>query len=69
MRRRARERQKRENRPISKRLRATILRSFRGLYGEKMLCVRGVPGVPEILGKTNRNFNPTQTGLEIAPPR
>ena len=28
-----------------KRLRATLLRSFRGLHGEKMVCVRGVPGV------------------------
>ena len=36
MRRRAKERQKRgENRLILKRLRATLLRSFRGLHGEK----------------------------------
>ena len=42
MRRQARERQeKREDRPILKRLRATLLQSFRGLHGEKMLCVRG----------------------------
>ena len=32
-----------ENRPILKRLRATLLQSFRGLHGEKMVCVRGVP--------------------------
>ena len=49
--------------PILKRSRTTLLRSFRGLHGEKMLCVRGVPGVTETLGKANSNFNPTQTGL------
>ena len=57
-----------EDRPILKRLRATLLRSFRGLHGEKMVCVRGVPGVTGILGKTNSHFNPTQTGLGTAPP-
>ena len=31
-----------QNRPILKRLRATLLRSFRALHGEKMVCVRGV---------------------------
>ena len=36
---------------------------------QKMVCVRGVPRVTGILGKTNSNFNPTQTGLGIAPPR
>ena len=40
-----------EDRPILKRLRATLLRSFRGLHGEKMVCVRGVPGV---LGPSGR---------------
>ena len=70
MRRRARERQeKREERPILKRLRATFLRSFKGLHGKKMLCVRGVPGVTETLGKTNSYFDPTQTGLATASPR
>ena len=64
MRRRARERQeKRENRLILKRLRATLLRSFRGLHGEKMVCVRGVPRVTGTFGKANSHFNPTQTGL------
>ena len=63
MRRRARERQeKRENRPILKRLRATLLRSFRGLHGKKMVCVRGVPGVTGTLRKANNHFDPTQTG-------
>ena len=63
--RRARERQeKRENRPISNRLRA-----FRGLHGEKMLCVREVPGVTGTLGKANSHFNPTQTELGTALPR
>ena len=68
MRRRARERQeKREDGPILKRLRATLLRSFMGLHGEKMVCVRGVPGVTGTLGKANSHFNPTQAGLETAP--
>ena len=45
MRRRARERlDKREDSSILKRLRATLLQLFRGLNGEKMVCVRGVPG-------------------------
>ena len=48
-----------EDKPILKRLRFTLLRSFRGLHGEKMVCVRGVPGVTEILGKANSHFNPT----------
>ena len=69
MRRRARERQKkREDRLILKRLRATLLRSFRGLHGEKMVCVRGVPGVTGTLRKANSDFNSTQTGLGTAPP-
>ena len=64
MRRRARERQEnREDRPILKRLRAALLRSFRGLQGKKMVCVRGVPGVTGTLGKANSHFDPTQTGL------
>ena len=64
MRRRARERQeKREDRPILKRLRATFLRSFRGLHGEKMVCVRGVCGVTGTLEKANSHFNSNQTGL------
>ena len=45
-----------------KELRATLLRSFRGLHGEKMVCVRGVPGVIRTLGKANSHFDPTQTG-------
>ena len=71
MRRRARERpEKREDkRPIVKRLRAALLQSFRGLHGEKMVCVRGVPGVTGTLGKANSHFGPTQTGLGTAPPR
>ena len=71
MRRRARERQeKREDwRLILNRLRAALLRSFRGLHGEKMVCERGVPGVTGILGKANSHFNPTQTGLGTTPPR
>ena len=62
MRRRARERQeKKEDRPILKRLRDTLLRSFRGLPGKKMVCVRGVPRVTGTLGKANSHFDPTQT--------
>ena len=57
-----------EGRSILKMLRATLLRSFRGLHGKKMVCVRGVPGVSGTLGKTNSNFNSTQTGLGTAPP-
>ena len=37
--------------PILKRLRATLLRSFRGLHGEKMVYVRGVPRVTGTIGK------------------
>ena len=69
MRRRARERQKREDRPNLKTLRATLLRSFWGLHSEKMVCERGVPGVTGTLGKTNSHFNSTQTGLGTTPPR
>ena len=61
MRRHSRERQE-EDRPILKRLRATLLRSFRVPHGEKMVCVRRVPGVTETLGKANSHFDPTQTG-------
>ena len=45
MRRLAKERQeKKENsRHVSKRLRAALLRSFRGQHGEKMICMREVP--------------------------
>ena len=63
MRRQSRERQeKREDRPILKGLRATLLWSFRGLHGEKMVCVRGVPRVTGTLGKAKSHFDPTQTG-------
>ena len=55
-------RKAREDRPVFKRLRATLLRSFRGLHGEKMVCVRGVPGVTGTLGKANSHFDTTQTG-------
>ena len=69
MRRRARERQdKKEHRPILKRLRATLLRLFRGLHGEKMVYLRGVPGVTGTFGKANSHFGPTQTELGAAPP-
>ena len=40
-----RRQEKKENRPILKRLRATLLRWFKGLHGEKIVCVRGVLGV------------------------
>ena len=51
-----------EDRPILKRLRATLLRSFRGLHGEKMVFVRGVPWATGTLGKANSHFDPTQMG-------
>ena len=70
MRRWARERQeKREDRPILKRLHATLLRSIRGLHGEKMVCVREVPRVTGTIRKANSHFDPTQTGLGTTPPR
>ena len=49
-------------RPILKRLRATLLRSFRGLHREKMACVRGVPEVTGTFRKANSHFDPIQTG-------
>ena len=70
MRRRARERkEKREDRPILKMLRATLHGCSGGLHGKKMVCVGGVPGVTGTLQKANSHFNPTQTELGTAPPR
>ena len=71
MRRRAREKQEKreDSRPILRKLRAAFLRSFRGLHGEKMVCVRGVPGVTGTLGKANSHFDPTQTESGTTPPR
>ena len=40
-----------------------------GAARQKMVCVRGVPGVTGTLGKANSYFNPIQTGLGTAPPR
>ena len=55
--------EKREKRQaISKKLRAVQLWSFWGQLGEKIICLRGVPGVTRILGKANSHFDPTQTG-------
>ena len=51
-----------EDRPILKRLRATLLWSFRRLQGKTMVCVRGVPGVTGTLGKANSHFDLIQTG-------
>ena len=64
-----RRQEKRKDRLILKRLRATLLRSFRGLHGEKIVRVRGVPAITGTLGKANSHFNPTRTGLGTAPPR
>ena len=33
-----------------------------GAARQKMVCVRGVPGVTGTLGKANSHLNPTQTG-------
>ena len=57
-----------EDRLILKRLRATLLRLFRGLHSKKMVCVRGVPRVTGTFRKANSHFNPTQMGLGTAPP-
>ena len=53
MRRRKKESQeKRESsRPISKKLRAALLGSFRGQHGKKMACVRRVPRVTGLSGR------------------
>ena len=65
-----RRRQERENsRPILERLHATLLRSFRGQHGEKMVCMSGVTGVTVIFRKANSHFDPTQTQSGTAPPR
>ena len=40
-----------------------------GAARQKMVCVRGVPGVTGTLRKTNSHFDPTQTRLGTAPPR
>ena len=70
MRRRARKRQEKseERRPISKRLRAALLRSFRERHGEKMVCVRRKLRVTGTLGKTNSYFDPTQAESGTGPP-
>ena len=61
MRRRLRERQeKREDRPISKKLRAVFLRAFRGQHGEKIVYGEGLPWVTETLGRANSHFAPTK---------
>ena len=51
-----------EGRSILKRLRAALLRSFRGLHSEKIVCVRGVPWVTGNLGKANSHCNPNGFG-------
>ena len=48
-----------DRRPISKRLRAVHLLSFRGQHGEKMVCVKRELGVNGTLWKTNSHFDPT----------
>ena len=64
MSRRARESKKREKtvNQFQRRLRAALLRSIIVQHSEKMVCVRGVYGATETLGKTNSHFDPTQTG-------
>ena len=73
MRRRRRERERQEKgedrQPILKKLCAAPLRTFRGQHGEKMVCVREMPGVAGTLGKANSHFDRTQTGSGTAPPR
>ena len=64
MRRPARERhEKRENsRPILKRLRAALLQSFREQHREKMVYVKGVPGITGTLKKANSYFDQLKCG-------
>ena len=65
-----RRQEKREDRRlILKKLRAALLRSFRGQHNKKMVCERGVLGETGTLGKANNHFDPTQKGLGTAPPR
>ena len=54
---------------ILKKLRAALLRLFKGLHGEKMVCVKAVPGGTGTLEKANSHFDPTQMGLGTALPR
>ena len=70
MRRRARVKQEKgeDRQQILKKLHAAFLQSFRGQHDEKMVRVRGVPGVIETIGKANSHFYPTQTVLGTAPP-
>ena len=65
MRRRARAGQEKKgnSRPILKRLRAALLRSFRGQHSEKLVCMRRVLGVTGTLSKANNHFDPTQSGF------
>ena len=39
---------------------------IQGLHGNKMVCMRGVPGVTGTLRKNNSHFKPTQTRLGTA---
>ena len=48
-----------------KETRAALLRSFKGQHGEKMICIRRVPGVIGIFAKTNSHLDPTQTGSKV----
>ena len=49
-----------DRRPILKKLRVALLRSFRGHHGEKMVCARGVSG-PR---KGQQLFRPNPNGVE-----
>ena len=64
-----RQKKREDRRPILKKLLASLMQSFRGQHGEKMVYARGVPGVTGTLGKANSHFDPTKTGSETAPPR
>ena len=73
MRRRRREKEREEERedrrPVLIKLRAALLWSFRGQHGERIVYVRGVPGVAGTLGKANSHFDPTQMGSGTVSPR
>ena len=63
MRRRERERQeKREDRPNLKRLRATLLRLFKGLHGEKKVCEGSARGNWDPR-KGQQPFQPNSNGV------
>ena len=54
--------QEKEKNEKTGKIKAGVKRRQPKVHGEKMVCVRRVPGVTGTLGKTNIHFDPTQTG-------